>query len=55
MEAKVTSLHGHPRRLTSGSNLREAYLSLVMAEETATLVEPAPTLEGEPPPGEVYR
>lgn len=37
-----------------GSHMREAYLSLVMSEETPTLVEPAPTLEGEPPAGEVY-
>lgn len=37
-----------------GSHLREAYLSLVMSEETPTLVEAAPTLEGEPPSGEVY-
>ena len=37
-----------------GSHMREAYLSLVMSDETPTLVEAAPTLEGEPLAGEVY-
>ncbi|MBT8162601.1 MULTISPECIES: DUF4241 domain-containing protein [Arthrobacter] len=37
-----------------GSHMREAYLSLVMSDATATRVEAAPGLDGPPPEGEFF-